>query len=111
MPRTIDPETGEVLDDDRTVEDVAEFGQRIIEGSNGQLSWDTGYSLTTSTLKLKAPKAQSIEGQFDQDERVALRVEGQIDVILQPIKDKHGTVLGFERVHVVVIDRVTSEEE
>lgn len=82
-----------------------------VEGSTGQLGFDVGGKApTTSTLRLQGGKVD-IEGQFEKDDRIVLRVELVVREVAfrDDVDSKTGQVVGCARnhkAHVVGIERL-----
>lgn len=114
----VDPDTGEVKEanlDDKSLEDLAAedvFGSALT-GTEEQLSFDLGgaqFRLASSTLKLTAIPAITVDGQFQEGDRVRVVMDVEIEHIAFPPIKSRGFRVGTERRHVGTVLAVEQQD-
>lgn len=94
----VDPETGDKV----SIEDMEpEILGAPLVGTDEQLSFDLGseYQLTDSTLKLTAIPQMSVQGQYQEGDRIKVILEVEVEYLsFPPVKDR-GFRVGTERRH------------
>lgn len=98
-----DHDNGHVIDGEEriSIEDMDPALGHPLQGTEQQLSFDLGseYDLSDSTLKLPPVPLMTVEGQYQEGDRIKLVLEIEVEYIaFPPVKDR-GMRVGTERRH------------
>lgn len=102
----VDKDTGEVVGSG-SIEMMTEeaVGGTPIGGTEEQLSFDLGseFALSDSTLKLTAVPVMTVEGQFQEGDRIKIVLEVEVEHLAFPPIKSRGFRVGTERRHIAQV--------